>query len=236
VSAAVCGALGFAVGFPALRLGGLYLALTTFALAVAVPQVLKHRAIEDWTGGVQGLFLVKPDPPSWLLLNADQWMYLVALAVSAALFLLAWNLIRSRIGRALMATRDHPTAAEAMGMDIAMLKTRAFAVSAMITGVAGSLGAVVIEFVAPDSFGAAVSISLFVGLVVGGVASILGSVFGGLFVLFVPNIAEGISKTAPGVIYGILLLLFLFVLPDGFAGLLRRLGARWRGRRREAAP
>jgi branched-chain amino acid transport system permease protein len=236
VSAAVCAALGFAVGFPALRLGGLYLALTTFSLAVAVPQVLKHRAIEGWTGGVQGLFLVKPDPPSWLPLDADQWMYLVALAVSAALFLLAWNLIRSRIGRALMATRDHPTAAEAMGMDIAMLKTRAFAVSAMTTGIAGSLGAVVVEFVAPDSFGFGVSISFFVGMVVGGVASILGSVFGGLFVLFVPNIAEEISKAAPGVIYGIILILFLFLLPDGFAGLLRRLAARWRGRRRQGAP
>src|SRR5918993_291034 len=232
VSAAVCAALGFAVGFPALRLGGLYLALTTFSLAVAVPQILKHRAIEDWTGGVQGLFLVKPDPPSWLPLDADQWMYVVALLASAVLFVLVWNLIRSRIGRALMATRDNPTAAEAMGMNIAMLKTRAFAVSAMVTGVAGSLGAVVVEFVAPDSFTFAVSISLFVGMVVGGVASILGSVFGGLFVLFVPNIAEEISKAAPGVIYGVILILFLFLLPDGFAGLLRRLAARWRPRRR----
>ena len=228
VSAAVCAGLGFLVGFPALRLGGLYLALTTFSLAVAVPQILKHRSIEDWTGGVQGLFLVKPDPPSWLPLNADQYMYLNALLVSAVMFLLAWNLIRSRIGRALMATRDHPTAAEAMGMDIASLKTRVFAVSAMITGIAGSLGAVAVEYVAPDSFGVAVSINLFVGMVVGGVASILGSVFGGLFVLFVPNIAEEISKAAPGVIYGAILIGFLFLLPDGVAGLLRRLAARWR--------
>jgi branched-chain amino acid transport system permease protein len=129
-----------------------------------------------------------------------------------------------------MATRDHPTAAEAMGMDIAMLKTRAFAVSAMTTGIAGSLGAVVVEFVAPDSFGFGVSISFFVGMVVGGVASILGSVFGGLFVLFVPNIAEEISKAAPGVIYGAILIGFLFLLPDGFAGLLRRTAARWRRR------
>src|SRR5215208_5528103 len=105
VSAAVCAALGYAVGFPALRLGGLYLALTTFSLAVAVPQILKHRSIEDWTGGVQGLFLLKPDPPSWVPLDADQWMYLVAVLVAALCFLLAWNLIRGRIGRALMATR-----------------------------------------------------------------------------------------------------------------------------------
>jgi branched-chain amino acid transport system permease protein len=231
VSAVVCTALGWGVGFPALRLGGLYLALTTFALAVAVPQLLKHRALEDWTGGVQGLFLVKPDPPAFLPVTPDQWMYLVAVGISAVLFLLAWNLIRGRIGRALMATRDHPTAAEAMGMDIAQLKTRAFAVSAMITGIAGSLSAVAVEFVAPDSFTLFVSITLFVGMVAGGVASILGSLFGGLFVLFVPNIAESISKAAPGVIYGVILIAFLFLLPDGFAGLLRRVAARLRAGR-----
>jgi branched-chain amino acid transport system permease protein len=228
VSAVVCGLVGYGVGFPALRLGGLYLALTTFSLAVAVPQILKHKSIEAWTGGVQGLFLTKPDPPSWVPLDADQWMYLVALLVAAACFLLAWNLIRGRIGRALMAIRDHPTAAEAMGMDIATLKTRAFATSAMVTGLAGSLSAVAVEFVAPDSFTFALSISLFVGMVVGGVASILGSLFGGLFVLFVPNLAEAVSKAAPGVIYGIILIAFLFILPDGFAGLLRRLHARAR--------
>jgi branched-chain amino acid transport system permease protein len=230
VSAIVCAALGYGIGFPALRLAGHYLALTTFSLAVAVPQILKHKSIEDWTGGVQGLFLVKPDAPAGIPLSPDQWMYVVTVIVAGVCFLLVWNLIRSRIGRALMATRDHPTAAEAMGMDIASLKTRAFAVSAMITGIAGSLSAVAIEFVAPDSFGFGVSIALFVGMVVGGVASILGSLFGGLFVLFVPNIAEAISKAAPGVIYGVILILFLFLLPDGFAGLLRRIAGRLRGR------
>jgi branched-chain amino acid transport system permease protein len=228
-SAAICAAVGFAIGFPALRLAGHYLALTTFSLAVAVPQILKHKSIEDWTGGVQGLFLVKPDAPAGIALTPDQWMYLVTVIVAGACFLLVANLIRSRIGRALMATRDHPTAAEAMGMDIASLKTKAFAVSAMITGIAGSLSAVAIEFVAPDSFGFGVSITLFVGMVVGGVASILGSLFGGLFVLFVPNIAEAISKAAPGVIYGVILIAFLFLLPDGFAGLLRRIANRLRG-------
>lgn len=228
-SAVICAALGWAIGFPALRLAGHYLALTTFALAVAVPQLLKHKALEDWTGGVQGLFLIKPEPPAFLPVTPDQYMYLVALAVSGVLFLLAWNLIRGRTGRALMATRDHPTAAEAMGMDIASLKTKAFAISALITGIAGSLSAVAIEFVAPDSFTFFVSITLFVGMVAGGVASIMGSLFGGLFVLFVPNIAESISKAAPGVIYGIILILFLYLLPDGFAGLLRRIAGKLRG-------
>src|SRR3712207_1798954 len=98
VAAAVCALVGFGVGFPALRLGGLYLALVTFSLAVAVPQILKHKAIEGWTGGVQGLFITKPDPPAWLpvALTADQWMYLVALGVAAVMYWMAWNLIHSR--------------------------------------------------------------------------------------------------------------------------------------------
>jgi len=222
VSALVCGVVGWGVGFPALRLGGLYLALTTFALAVAVPQILKHKAVEAWTGGVQGLFLLKPEAPAWLALSPDQYMYVVALLVAGFCYLLTANLLGGRIGRAMMAVRDNPTAAEAMGMDLASLKTRTFAVSAIITGMAGSLSAAVVEFVAPDSFTFILSISLFVGMVVGGVGSILGSVFGGLFVLFVPNLAEAISRSAPGVIYGAILILFLFVLPDGVAGLVRR--------------
>lgn len=230
-AAALCGIVGYAVGLPALRLGGLYLALVTFSLAVAVPQLLKHKALEKWTGGVQGLFILKPEPPEWLKLSIDQYMYLVVLVVAGICFLLAWNLIRGRMGRAMMATRDHPTAAEAMGIDTAHVKTMAFAVSAMITGVAGSLSAVAVEFVAPDSFTFLLSISLFVGMVVGGVASILGSVFGGFFVLFVPNIAESISRAAPGVIYGLILIVFLFALPDGVAGLFRRLARRLGGRK-----
>jgi branched-chain amino acid transport system permease protein len=158
VSAIVCAAVGFLIGLPALRLGGLYLALTTFALAVAVPQLLKHNVLEPWTGGVQGLVIDKPDPPFGLDLSPDAWLYLFSLFVGGLLFLLAWNVVRGRIGRAMMAIRDHALAAEAMGIDIALLKTRTFALSALYTGVAGSLGAIVVQFVAPDSFGIFVSI------------------------------------------------------------------------------
>ncbi len=176
VSAIVCAVIGFLIGLPALRLAGLYLALTTFALAVAVPQILKHECSRPWTGGVQGLVIDKPDPPFGLDMSPDQWLYLFTLFVGALLFLLAWNIVRGRIGRAMMAIRDHALAAEAMGIDIALLKTRTFALSAMYTGVAGSLGAIVVQFVAPDSFGIFVSIYFFVGLVVGGVASIGGAI------------------------------------------------------------
>jgi branched-chain amino acid transport system permease protein len=223
VSAVVCAAFGLLLGFPSLRLGGLYLALTTFGLAVALPQLLKHPLLEDWTGGVQGIVITKPDPPSWVRLTQDQWLYLFALAVAAVLFVLARNLLRGRIGRAFVAVRDQPLAAEAMGIDIALVKTGAFAVSALYTGIAGSLGAIAVQFVAPDSFGVFLSITLFVGLVVGGVASIGGALFGALFIVFVPNLAESVSKAAPGAVYGAILIGVMFLMPAGVAGALRRL-------------
>jgi branched-chain amino acid transport system permease protein len=228
VSAIVCAVVGFLIGLPALRLGGLYLALTTFALAVAVPQLLKHNALEPWTGGVQGLVIDKPDAPFGLDLSPDQWLYLFTLAIGALLFLLAWNIVRGRIGRAMMAIRDHALAAEAMGIDIALLKTRTFALSALYTGVAGSLGAIVVQFVAPDSFGIFVSIYFFVGLVVGGVSSIGGAIFGGLFIEFVPNLAEKVSKAAPGAVYGVILIAVMFLMPGGAAGFVGSLVARFR--------
>jgi branched-chain amino acid transport system permease protein len=227
-AAVSCAMFGFLIGLPALRLGGLYLALTTFALAVAVPQVLKYKAAEPWTGGVQGLVIDKPDPPFELPLTADQWLYLFTLAVGAVIFLVAWNLTRGRIGRAMMAIRDHALAAEAMGIDLALTKTRTFAVSAMCTGVAGSLGAIAVQFVAPDSFGVFVSITLFVGLVVGGVASIPGALFGAVFIEFVPNLADLVSKAAPGAVYGVILIACMYLMPAGVGGTLAHLARRRR--------
>jgi branched-chain amino acid transport system permease protein len=228
ISAVVCAAVGFLIGLPALRLGGLYLALTTFSLAIAVPQLLKHNSVSDWTGGVQGLVIDKPDAPFGLPLSGDQWLYLFTLGVGCVMFLIAWNLVRGRIGRAMMAVRDHALAAEAMGINLAMLKTRTFAVSAMFTGIAGSLGAIAIQFVAPDSFGVFVSIFLFVGLVVGGVSSIGGTIIGALFIQFIPNIADKVSKAAPGAVYGVILIAMMFLMPEGGGGFLRGLYRRWR--------
>jgi len=228
VSAIVCAVVGFLIGLPALRLGGLYLALTTFALAVAVPQLLKHDALERWTGGVQGLVIDKPDPPFGLDMSPDQWLYMFSLTIGALLFLLARNIVRGRIGRAMMAIRDHSLAAEAMGIDIALLKTRTFALSALYTGVAGSLGAIVVQFVAPDSFGIFVSIYFFVGLVVGGVSSIGGAIFGGIFIEFLPNLAEKVSKAAPGAVYGVVLIAVMFLMPGGAAGFVGSLLSRFR--------
>jgi len=236
ISAVVCAIVGFLLGLPALRLGGLYLALTTFALAVAIPQILKYKAFEDWTGGVQGLVIDKPEAPFGLTLSPDQWLYLFTLAVAVVLYVIAWNIVRGRIGRAMMAIRDHAMAAEAMGVNLAMVKTRAFALSAMFTGLAGSLGAIAVQFVAPDSFGVTVSIFLFVGLIVGGVSSIGGTLIGAAFVEFVPNLADKVSKAAPGAVYGVILIAVMFLMPAGAGGFLYAMWRRlFRARARQDA-
>ncbi len=232
----VAGAIGFGAGFlfgfPALRLQGLYLALATFALAVATPQILKSGHLAAWTGGVQGLVIVKPEAPAGLPLSADQWLYYVTLAVLAVLLVAAWNLVRGRSGRAIKAIRDNPIAAAAMGINQALYKTLTFGVSAGYTSIAGALGAIVVQFVAPDSFTVFLSITLLVGLVVGGLASLPGAICGGLFVQFVPNFAEQISKAAPWAIYGLFLIGFMYLMPYGIWGLVRSLHQRWMRRRR----
>ncbi|MBE7418644.1 MAG: branched-chain amino acid ABC transporter permease [Ideonella sp.] len=232
VSGVLCFALGFLMGFPALRLAGHYLAVATLALALAVPQLLKYKLIEGYTGGVQGIVLVKPEPPvtfRWLgqPFNADRWLYFFTLAVTIVMFVLAWNLVRGRVGRALIAIRDHPIAAAAMGINLPVFKSLTFGVSAAFTGVAGALGAIVIAFVSPDSFQITLSIFLLVGLVVGGLASIPGAIFGAIFIQFVPNIADELSKSAPAAIYGVLLILLMVLMPTGVMGLVRKLWARW---------
>jgi branched-chain amino acid transport system permease protein len=226
VAGIACLVSGFLFGLPALRLEGIYLALATFSLAVATPQLLKSSPLEPWTGGVQGITIIKPDAPFGLPLSPDQWLYFFTLAVLLLLYASAANLIDSRTGRAIMAIRDNSIAARSMGVDVSLYKALTFGVSAVYTGVAGALSAIVIQFVAPDSFTFALSIGLFVGLVIGGVGSIAGTLFGGLFVLFVPNIAESVSKGLAGAVYGIILILVIYLMPSGAAGLVRLIGSK----------
>ena len=224
VAAAVCLVVGFLFGRPALRLEGLYLALATFALALAVPQILKY--FEHWTGGSQGIVLSKPKAPWGLPLNEDQWLYFVTLGVLIVLFILASNLLSGRTGRAIKAIRDNHIAAEAMGVNSALYKSVVFGVSAAYTGVAGALSGIAIAFVAPDTFDVFLSFTLLTGVVIGGLATISGAIFGALFVQFVPNWAQDISKAAPWAIFGIFLIVFMYVMPHGIAGFLRLLWIR----------
>ena len=219
VAGLLCLVVGFLFGRPALRLEGLYLALATLALALSVPQILKY--FEHWTGGSQGIVLSKPAAPWGLPLNPDQWLYYLILAITVLLFVLARNLLAGRVGRALVAIRDNHIAAEAMGIDNALYKSVVFGVSAAYTGIAGALSAVAIAYVAPDSFDAFLSITFLTGIVIGGLATISGAVIGALFIQFVPNWAQDISKAAPWAIFGTFLIGFMYVMPRGIAGFCR---------------
>ena len=215
VAGVICFGAGFLFGQPALRLSGVYLALATFALATAMPQLLKLGYFEKWTGGVQGLVVEKPDAPFGLPIGQDMWLYYFTLVITIAIYVASINLLRSRSGRAFMAIRDNEIAASSMGVNVALYKTLAFGVSAGITGVAGALGAIAVQFVAPDSYTITLAISLFLGMVVGGVGWLPGSFVGAAFIIFVPNISESISKGLSGAVFGVLLFLVIFLVPHG---------------------
>jgi branched-chain amino acid transport system permease protein len=214
-------ALGFAFGVPALRLRGLYLALVTLALAVATPPLAKR--FEGLTGGVQGMSVPQPPVPGWLPVDADQFLYLLALLVAALMFLLATNLTRSGLGRALISIRDNERAATTMGVDRARVKTWAFACSAAYAGVAGALFTFALGFVAPESFALLLSFSFLAAVVIGGLGTIVGPLLGALFIEFVPQYAGDVNQALTGVVYGATLIAVMYLAPAGAAGLLRRL-------------
>jgi len=217
-AALVCFALGVLFGLPALRFEGPYLALVTLAMAVAMPQLLKY--FDNWTGGKQGLVLTKPLPPAELGIDRDRWLYLFVLVILLLAIRIAASLLNGRTGRAFVAIRDHPIAAAAMGINTARYKTLAFGTSTLFTGVAGALAAIVIGFVAPESFTLFLSLSFLIGSAVGGIATIGGAIIGGFFIEFVPNFANDISDAAPWAIYGLALLLVMYLMPRGIVGTL----------------
>ena len=217
-AAVVCFAVGYLFGLPALKLEGHYLALATFALALAVPQILKYKWLEDLTGGVQGIVLLKPEVPFGLPLTEDQWLYYYCLFVMILLYWAANNMLNSRSGRAMMAIRDYAIAADTMGINTSLYKTVTFGISAAYTGIAGALSASAIAFVAPDSFNIFLSIKFLIGLVVGGI-----------FYVLVDNSAQAIStfvKNDLGVqfdlsaytIFGLLLIALMYIMPMGIVG------------------
>ncbi len=217
-AALICFVLGVLFGLPALRFEGPYLALVTLAMALATPQLLKY--FDTWTGGQQGINLAKPVPPAGLGIDRDRWLYLVVLVALLIAMRVAANMLHGRTGRAFVAIRDHPIAAAAMGINTARYKTLAFGTSTLFTGVAGALAAIVIGYVSPESYSIFLSVSFLVGSAVGGIATIGGAIVGGLFIQFVPNLANDVSDAAPWAIYGLAMLLFMYLMPRGVVGSL----------------
>jgi len=251
IAALVAGLVGLAFGLPALRLSGLYLALATFAVAVAMPSTAKRFA--EWTGGGTGIQLFgTPELKGSITpvhvhvfgytlttLTPNDWMYYLAWSIALFGFAIAWLILRGRTGRAFRAVRDSETAAVSSGVSLARYKTLAFGISAAYAGVAGSLLVISRAFINPDAFPVALSIFLLVGIVIGGLGGLSGLVFGAIFIAFLPLWAQGqdlgsllpdriVEETqkpgGPSIVFGIVLILAMFVLPNGVGGLFRRIG------------
>jgi branched-chain amino acid transport system permease protein len=215
---ALCFVVGVFVGLPALRFSGVYLALVTFALAVSVPQLpLKWSKFLGGRDGVQ-----TSRTPGHL------WVYGVAWTASAILFVLAWLILRGRVGRAFRAVRDSEIAAVASGVELPLYKTLAFGISAAYAGVAGSLFVLATNgFAAPDEFTIVLSLQLLIGAAVAGLGSLWGILAGAAFVGLLPAVSTDVpvigSEHGQDVVFGAAVILVMLLLPDGFAGLLARL-------------
>jgi branched-chain amino acid transport system permease protein len=218
--------VGYAAGYGLGRVAGGHSlwtqALISYALAIAFPQLLRWRPIEQWTGGVQGLYIDLPDAPGGWLSN-DRWCFFLALALLAVGLWLAANLIASRSGRALMAARDHDLAALAQGIDIVHTRAVASGLAGGYLALAGCLSSFLFGFVGPTAYNFALSVQMLFGLVVGGMNSLAGAVLGGLFLEFFPALVAPLGKGLSGLLYAVLLIVAIVAMPTGIAGALRRL-------------
>jgi branched-chain amino acid transport system permease protein len=224
---------GYAFGFPALKLSGLYLALATFALALSASPVIKNFG--DLTHGHEGIVLPPAADPLGLGLTNEQWVYYLSFLIAVVLFLFARAMLSGGTGRAWRAIRDSETAAAASGISLTYYKTLAFGISAFYAGIAGSLYAVLTAYVNPDSFDLPLSLGLLVGVVVGGLGSLAGPVIGAAFVTWLPIYAQRIFTLKPDISYGVVLILVMFLLPQGVMGGVHRLVGIYRRRARSAA-
>jgi branched-chain amino acid transport system permease protein len=221
-----CGLFGLVFGLIALRLAGVYLALATFSLAVATPSFLKHY--KSITGGFGGMSLQPVQAPAGIPTDGQHWLYYVSWAVAGLAFAVSALIVRGKFGRALRALRDNPIAAVSFGVNPYVYKTLAFGWSAVLAGLAGAFYAIPTAYVSPDTFTFALSITLLIGAVLGGISTFWGALVGGIVVEFLPLVAQQINAAAPSVVYGVALILVMMFLPDGIVGGVLRLVYRFR--------
>ncbi|HUS42213.1 MAG TPA: branched-chain amino acid ABC transporter permease [Ilumatobacteraceae bacterium] len=256
-SAVVCFLVGMVVGIPALRLKGIYLALVTLVFTEAVRAIFKYDEFSGVTGGATGIKGFNYLPPSWTGLDgrADlvTWFFYLTLAILVVVSILSAGLIRSRIGRAMVAVRDNETAAAVMGVNLFTTKTLVFGLSGAIAGVAGSLYALKLTLVEADVplFGLFGSVTLLVALVVGGAAQNWGPFVGAMFYVFVNDYARSVGEDPSsslllgwfvdsgttinglgGVTFGVMLILFARFVPFGAVGTMRM----WRSKVVQVVP
>lgn len=226
--------VGALFGIPSLRLKGLYLAMATLAAQVIILFVISRW--DSLTGGTAGLVLERPSIGGYALYSETGYYYLM-LAVLLFTTIFAMNLFRSRVGRAFVAVRDRDVAAEVMGIDLFKYKVLAFAVSSFFVGIAGALLGHYTMIVSPELYSIQVSIEYLAMILVGGLGSVLGSIYGAVFITLLPvvlrSIIEVLSAFFPEldavfaglreVVFGGIIILFLIYEPEGLAKMWRNI-------------
>jgi branched-chain amino acid transport system permease protein len=237
IAGGVAAALGCIVALPALRLKGLYLALATLAFFVIVDFLL--RKMTPLTGGAAGTHV--PPPKVWgsVNLSGDRAFYYLFLSVALIVGLFMANLERTWVGRAVMAVRDSDIAAEMAGISILKTKMMAFAISSFVGGLAGSMMGYYLQFINPDNFNLHLSVAYIAMIIVGGMGTVLGSILGALFMVFLPELLrvtihflsghfpaldmQSRGAFVEGVVYGLVIMGFLMFKPLGLVQFWRDL-------------
>jgi len=213
--------IGAVVAVPAMRLKSLYLAIATLGFGVVLQKI-----IFEWRGltnGGGGLALTPPVIAGYELRATG--LYFLTLALVTLGIWGAWNISRGRTGRALLIIKESEIAAGALGIPAATYKVIAFAISAFYAAVAGGLFAYLVRYIHPENFSVSLSIAFLSMVVIGGLGTIGGSILGAAFYVIVPELLRGI-KDAPGLVFGLLLVIVMVLMPQGLWGLVRRLGRR----------
>lgn len=228
------GIVGLVLALAAARLGGLAIAMVTIALPIIGVPLAKR--LSDLTGGSQGTSARFSSAPEWTGLDNDQWQYYIVIGIAAVAFVLAYNLVRGRYGRALAIVRDNESVARSMGISPYRYKVLAFTVASIFGGVSGFLYMVAVQYTSPETMSFHHSISLLAAMVVGGAASIVGSLIGGAYYVLVPQVTNAIDPTITAISQGIILVAVLFLLPGGIVSLPRVIRRLLRRRDRGTAP
>ena len=231
--------VGMIFGIPSLRVKGLYLAIATLAAQVIINFVMIH-----WSSLTKGTSGLPVDPPRLfgIVFDTDKKYYFITMFFAVLATTFAKNLQRTRVGRAFMAVRDNDLAAEIIGINLFKYKLLAFFVSSFYAGIAGALWAHYVTIITPEHFTITESINYLAMIIIGGIGSVLGSIFGTIFMVLLPEvlrlIADALSGVYPSignffsamreVVFGLTIILFLIYEPDGLNHRWQMIKAYWK--------
>ncbi|HET8779001.1 MAG TPA: branched-chain amino acid ABC transporter permease [Agromyces sp.] len=213
------GVVGLLIALAASRLGGLAIAMITIALPIVGVPLAKR--LSDLTGGSQGISARFSGAPEWTSLFDDQWQYYIVLVVTVGAFALGRNLVRGKFGRGFKIVRENEAVAASMGVSPYRYKVLAFTIASIFGGASGFLYLAAVQYTSPETLSFGHSIALLAAMVIGGAGSIAGSLIGGIYYVFVPQVTNAIDPTLTAISQGVILLAVLFLLPGGLVSLPR---------------